>query len=286
MGPCSLFWAGDLVSPLPDGSDDKESTCSSGDAGSSPGLGRSLAKEMATAPVFLPGGFHGQNSLAGHNPCDHKWDKTEQYSLSLSRVSLPTLPILCTVTDGLMVQHLNQGFWKPLKEQAGWPMEPNETGEGGRLWRRNSGVRMQSCLTEVPQGCPWEHVAQVWRQHKRPRSRAGWLGPGPWKATGGALQLLTDSEGISPGLSPRGQQQQTCCEQVAVGPGGAEMKSGLAMRPNKREVHGKSPWEAYHSCQNSLWDLSPLPNRWVVPPPFVHAHRTLTGILSPLWNSD
>ena len=70
---------------------------------------------MATAPVFLPGGFHGQNSLAGHSPCDHKeWDRTEQYSLSLSHVSLPTLPILCTVTDGLMVQHLNQGFWKLL----------------------------------------------------------------------------------------------------------------------------------------------------------------------------
>lgn len=30
---------------------------------------------------------------------------------------------------------------------------------------------MQSCLTEVPQGCPWEHVAQVRRQPKRPRSR-------------------------------------------------------------------------------------------------------------------
>ena len=37
MGPCSPFWAGDLVSPLPGGSDDKESTCSAGDAGSSLG---------------------------------------------------------------------------------------------------------------------------------------------------------------------------------------------------------------------------------------------------------
>ena len=120
MGPYSPFWAGDLVSPLPGGSDDKESTCSAGDAGSSPGLGRSLEKEMATAPVFLPGGFHGQNSLAGHSPCSHKeWDRTEQHSLSLSHVSLPTLPILHTVTDALMVWHLKQGFWSTLKGQAG-----------------------------------------------------------------------------------------------------------------------------------------------------------------------
>ena len=75
---------------------------------------------MATAPVFLPGGFHGQNPLAGHSPRGHKeWDRAEQHSLSLSHRSLPTLPLLYTVTDGLMVQHLNQGFWKPLKGQAG-----------------------------------------------------------------------------------------------------------------------------------------------------------------------
>jgi len=30
-----------------------------------------LEKETAT-PVFLPGEFHGQRSLAGYNPWDHK----------------------------------------------------------------------------------------------------------------------------------------------------------------------------------------------------------------------
>ena len=32
----------------------------------------SLEKEMATAPVFLPGKSHEQRSLAGHSPWDHK----------------------------------------------------------------------------------------------------------------------------------------------------------------------------------------------------------------------
>ena len=27
---------------------------------------------MATTPVFLPGKFHGQKSLAGHSPWGHK----------------------------------------------------------------------------------------------------------------------------------------------------------------------------------------------------------------------
>ena len=51
---------------FPDGSDGKESTCNAGDLGSIPGLGRPLENGMA--PVFLPGEFHGQRSLAGYSP--------------------------------------------------------------------------------------------------------------------------------------------------------------------------------------------------------------------------
>ena len=49
---------------FPGDSDGKESACSAGDPGSIPGSGRSLEKEMAATPVFLPGESHGQrNSL-------------------------------------------------------------------------------------------------------------------------------------------------------------------------------------------------------------------------------
>jgi len=37
---------------------------------------------MATTPVFLPGEFHGQMSLVGYSPRDHKeLDATEQLTL-------------------------------------------------------------------------------------------------------------------------------------------------------------------------------------------------------------
>ena len=37
-----------------------------------------LEKEMATTPVFLPGEFHGQRSLAGYSPWGRKeLDPTE-----------------------------------------------------------------------------------------------------------------------------------------------------------------------------------------------------------------
>ena len=51
------------------GSDGKESACSIGDPGSIPGLGRfPWRREWQSAPVFLPGEFHGQRSLVGYSP--------------------------------------------------------------------------------------------------------------------------------------------------------------------------------------------------------------------------
>ena len=38
------------------------------DTGFIPGLGRSPEKGVALAPVFLPGKFHGQRSVAGYSP--------------------------------------------------------------------------------------------------------------------------------------------------------------------------------------------------------------------------
>ena len=57
---------------FPGGSDGKESACSAGDWGSIPGLGRPLEREWQSIPVFLPGEFHRQRSLAGYSPWCHK----------------------------------------------------------------------------------------------------------------------------------------------------------------------------------------------------------------------
>ena len=64
-------------------SDVKESACSVGDLGSTPGPGRSPGEGNGHPTlVFLPGEFHGQRSLVGYSPWDHKeLDMTEQLTL-------------------------------------------------------------------------------------------------------------------------------------------------------------------------------------------------------------
>ena len=62
----------------PGGSDGEESAFSAGNLGSIPGSGSTLKKGMQSTPVFLPGEFHGQRSLAGCSPQGHnELDTTE-----------------------------------------------------------------------------------------------------------------------------------------------------------------------------------------------------------------
>ena len=58
--------------------DSKESACNAGDP--NPWVGKiPWGREWQPSPVFLSGKFHGQRSLAGHNPWGRKeWDTTEQ----------------------------------------------------------------------------------------------------------------------------------------------------------------------------------------------------------------
>ena len=57
----------------PGGSVIKNLSANAGDAGSIPELGRSPGEgKWQSTPVFLPGKFHGQRSLAGYSPWGHK----------------------------------------------------------------------------------------------------------------------------------------------------------------------------------------------------------------------
>ena len=68
---------------FPGGSEHKESACDMGDLGLIPGLGRSpWRREWLPTPVFWPGKFHGQRSLADCSPRGCKrLDTTEWPSL-------------------------------------------------------------------------------------------------------------------------------------------------------------------------------------------------------------
>ena len=55
------------------GSDGKESACNAGDTGLIPKSGISLGEGIGKPTlVFLPGKTHGQRSLAGYSPWDHR----------------------------------------------------------------------------------------------------------------------------------------------------------------------------------------------------------------------
>ena len=64
---------------FPGGSDCKESACNRGDLGLIPQLGRFLEKGRLPTPVFLPGEFHEQKSLAGYSPWSHKESDTAEF---------------------------------------------------------------------------------------------------------------------------------------------------------------------------------------------------------------
>ena len=66
---------------FPDSSVGKESTCNAGDRSLIPGLGRSPGEGNGNPLLFSPERSHGQRSLVGYSPMDHKEsDRTEQLS--------------------------------------------------------------------------------------------------------------------------------------------------------------------------------------------------------------
>ena len=72
---------------FPGGSDGKESACNAGDQGWTPWVRKiPWSRKWQPTPVFLPGEFHGQRSLASYRPWGCKEsDTTGQLTLSLFR---------------------------------------------------------------------------------------------------------------------------------------------------------------------------------------------------------
>ena len=76
---CEMKWdkVKDYVVCFPHSSVGKESACNAGDLGSIPGFDSWVRKipwrrNWQCTPVFLPGKSHGQRSLVGYSPWDHK----------------------------------------------------------------------------------------------------------------------------------------------------------------------------------------------------------------------
>ena len=85
---------------FPDDSDGKESACNAGDQGSIPGSGRSPGEGNGLpTPVFFPGRFHGQRSLAGYSSwaCRVRYDwSTNTSTLIIKQVYVHNLSLSLT----------------------------------------------------------------------------------------------------------------------------------------------------------------------------------------------
>ena len=83
-----ISWWFCFRSGFPGGSVVKNPPANAGDAGSIPGSGRSPEEEWQLTPVFLPGEFHEQRSLAGYSPWGHQkvrhnWETEHAHTSSL-----------------------------------------------------------------------------------------------------------------------------------------------------------------------------------------------------------
>ena len=56
------------------------------DAGSIPGLGRSPEGGQGNPLLYLPGESHGQRSLAGYSPWDHKESDTTEHNTAATEL--------------------------------------------------------------------------------------------------------------------------------------------------------------------------------------------------------
>ena len=141
---------GDATPSCPSGSDGKEPACSAGDPGSIPGLGRSPGGGNGNPLQYSyldRGESHGQRSLMGYSPWDHKEsDTTEQLTLSL-----------------LMEMQTE----KRLMDTGGWVEGEHGMNEETSIYTAAAAKSLQSCPTlcdpidSSPPGSPVPGIPQA-----------------------------------------------------------------------------------------------------------------------------
>ena len=145
------------------GSAGKESPCNAGDLGSIPGLG-------TPTPVFWPGEFHGQRSLAGFSPWGCKESDTiEWLSLCAGYIRLEvkwvkvalSCPTLCDPMDytvcGILQARILEWVAFPFSRQSSQPRDQTQISRvEGRFFTswatgkpKNIGVGSLSLLQQI-----------------------------------------------------------------------------------------------------------------------------------------
>ena len=83
---------------FPGGSDGKDSACNEVDLGLISGSGRfPWRREWQPTPVFLPGEFQGQRSLARYSPWGHKESDTTEHKAHAEDTQRKIITVVKTV---------------------------------------------------------------------------------------------------------------------------------------------------------------------------------------------
>ena len=101
-------------------------------------------REWLSPPVFLPREFHGQRSLAGYSPWDHRKSGTTEW-LTLSLLLL-LLQVALVVSDSVRPHR-----WQPIRLPHPWDSPGKNTGVGCHFLLQC--IKMKS-EREVAQSCP------------------------------------------------------------------------------------------------------------------------------------
>ena len=138
-----ISWESVLEMGLPCGLDSKESACNVRDMGLIPLLGRSPGWGSGS-PVFLPGEFHGQRSLAGYSPWDHRESDTTEQLTHIHRQYWNCIYGLCWVS-ATSLDFLGQKRWPKERTEFqfaiiyGWCIQ--STSLGIVIWNRGEGEK-------------------------------------------------------------------------------------------------------------------------------------------------
>ena len=136
-----------LVS-FPGGSNGKESACMVGVGGSIPGSGRFPGEGNSTSlEYFLPGEFHGQRSLVGYSPWDHKESDTSEWTSTFTffRPTSKQISSNFRFYIYIFLQQRKKELWsifnfdKKFTENIGCWNSHELKSDGERLWKCHTG---------------------------------------------------------------------------------------------------------------------------------------------------
>ena len=106
-------------------------------------------RKWQPTPVFLPGKYHGQRSLVGYSPLDHRvrhdWATEHTYHVPME------VACCCCCATSVVSDSVRPQRWQPTRLRRPWDSPGKNTGVGCHFLLQCMKVKSES---EVAQSCP------------------------------------------------------------------------------------------------------------------------------------